>query len=97
MVLSEILSELEKLSNEFKKAVTKLAPLANAFYMGINIGYLWVKIDYLDSEVNRDYKLMDDLLKSYERLKDRLDKDMKKLKECENYSKKLSEKEESNE
>jgi hypothetical protein len=97
LVLSETLSELEKLSNEFKKAVTKLAPLANAFHMGINIGCLWVKIDYLDSEVNRDYKLTDDLLKSYERLKDQLDKDMKKLKECENYSKKLSEKEESNE
>jgi len=97
LVLSETLSELEELSNEFKKTVTKLAPLANAFHMGINIGYLWVKIDYLDSEVNRDYKLTDDLLKSYERLKDQLDKDMKKLKECENYSKKISEKEESNE
>jgi len=48
-------------------------------------------------EVNRDYKLTDDLLKSYERLKDQLDKDMKKLKECENYSKKLLKKEEGNE
>ena len=47
--------------------------------------------------VNRDYKLMDDLFRSYKGLKDQLDKDMKKLKECENYSKKLSEKEESNE
>ncbi len=47
--------------------------------------------------VNRDYKLMDDLFRSYKGLKDQLDKDMKKLIEYENYSKKLLEKEESNE
>jgi hypothetical protein len=47
--------------------------------------------------VNRDYKLMDDLFRSYKGLKDQLDKDMKKLIEYENYFKKLLEKEESNE
>jgi hypothetical protein len=40
-------------------------------------------------EVNRDYKLTNDLFRSYKGLKDQLDKDMKKPKECENYSKKL--------
>jgi len=39
--------------------------------------YHIIKIDFLDEEVNRDYKLTDDLLKSYERLKDQLNKDLK--------------------
>jgi hypothetical protein len=89
LALSETLSELEKINNRYKLAVTKLAPFANAFHMVINTVYLSVKINYLDNEVNGDYKFTEDLFKQYKILKAQFDKDMEKYKKCQDYSKKL--------
>jgi molecular chaperone GrpE (heat shock protein) len=88
---------LDKLDKKLGYRLAKAGPIISILKSASDVSYHIIKIDFLDEEVNRDYKLTDDLLKSYERLKDQLDKDMKKLKECENYSKKLSEKEEGNE
>jgi hypothetical protein len=95
--IDRAIDNLDKLDKKLGYRLAKAGPIISTLKSISDISYHIIKIDFLDEEVNRDYKLTDDLLKSYERLKDQLDKDMKKLKECENYSKKLSEKEESNE
>jgi molecular chaperone GrpE (heat shock protein) len=95
--IDRAIDNLDKLDKKLGYRLAKAGPIISTLKSISDVSYHIIKIDFLDEEVNRDYKLTDDLLKSYERLKDQLDKDMKKLKECENYSKKLSEKEESNE
>jgi molecular chaperone GrpE (heat shock protein) len=95
--IDRAIDNLDKFDKKLGYRLAKAGPIISTLKSVSDVSYHIIKIDFLDEEVNRDYKLTDDLLKSYERLKDQLDKDMKKLKECENYSKKLSEKEESNE
>jgi hypothetical protein len=95
--IDRVIDNLDKLDKKLGYRLAKAGPIISTLRSASDVAYHIIKIDFLDEEVNRDYKLTDDLLKSYEGLKDQLDKDMKKLKECENYSKKLSEKEESNE
>jgi hypothetical protein len=95
--IDRAIDNLDKFDKKLGYRLAKAGPIISTLKSVSDVAYHIIKIDFLDEEVNRDYKLTDDLLKSYERLKDQLDKDMKKLKECENYSKKLLKKEEGNE
>ena len=95
--IDRAIDNLDKFDKKLGYRLAKAGPIISTLKSASDVAYHIIKIDFLDEEVNRNYKLTDDLLNSYERLKDQLDKDMKKLKECENYSKKLLKKEEGNE
>jgi len=80
-----VLSEIEKLKLKYIPLIQKTyAPLSAM----VNFSYHYLKINYLDSEVNGDYKFTEDLFKQYELLKAQFDKDWEKLRECEEYCKK---------
>jgi len=84
----ENLNKLLKVFNEkLAHSSYKLIPHLNALKTTSDLVYHFVKINYLDEEVNRDYKLTDDLFKQYDALKNQFDKDWKNLKECEEYCK----------
>jgi hypothetical protein len=86
------IENLDKLGAAFSKKLAyrlaKIAPAINVLRSVLDVSYHIVKINFLDEEVNRDYKFTEDLFKQYNGLKSQLDKDMQKLRKCENYSKK---------
>jgi hypothetical protein len=81
-------SAIQDLSKKYGLSITKAFPLIDGVYRAANLTYHYFKIDYLDKEVNRDYKLTDDLFRQYDALKAQFDKDWKNLKECEELCKK---------
>ena len=78
--------------SEIEKFKWRYVPLITKTYMTLSVvlnsSYHYLKIDYLDSEVNRDYKFTEDLFQQYELLKAQFDKDWQRLRECEECCKK---------
>ncbi len=61
---------------------------ANIHRRSFDFTYHAVKINYLDKEVNGDYKLTEDLFNQYRALKEQFDRDWERLRTCEEYCKK---------
>lgn len=83
------LSFLEKLVQKHRNLLKKAIPWISALNTITTATYHTVRITILEEEVNRDYKLTDDLFKTYNKLKEQLERSMENVKKCEDYCKKF--------